>query len=130
MNSHTLSHMSPAQAAQVAGVSRWTIMRAIKSHHLSAYRDNKNQWKISQEALDDWRSHTVRTQDDEHTVHSQTDYEIMRQKLSEQAARADVAEALLARERELNASLAADRDHWRQQAHSLTQRTWFWPFKK
>ena len=58
---HTLSHMSPAQAAQVADVSRWTIMRAIKSRDLQASRDNRNQWRIASDALEAWRAHTVRT---------------------------------------------------------------------
>lgn len=69
MNSepHTTMHMSPAQAAQAAGVSRWTIMRAIKSQKLKAIRDNRNQWRIAAPDLEMWRSHTVRTPEHLHT---------------------------------------------------------------
>ncbi|WP_394356098.1 helix-turn-helix domain-containing protein, partial [Brytella acorum] len=48
--------MSPAQAAQVTDVSRWTIMRAIKSGDLQAFRDNKNQWRIKTDDLNAWLS--------------------------------------------------------------------------
>lgn len=50
----TTAPMSPAQAAQLKGVSRRTIMRAIKSHELRAFRDNRNHWKIDPQALDKW----------------------------------------------------------------------------
>lgn len=56
-----LAHLSPAQAAQAVSVSRWAIMRAIKSHELSAIRDNKNHWKIDPAELDRWSASTVRT---------------------------------------------------------------------
>lgn len=48
--------LSPAQAAQVAQVSRRTITRAVSAQALRATRDNKNQWRIRPEDLDDWRS--------------------------------------------------------------------------
>lgn len=50
----TSSPMSPAQAAQLKGVSRRTIMRAIESYELQAFRDNRNHWKIDPQALDKW----------------------------------------------------------------------------
>lgn len=50
----TSAPMSPAQAAQLKGVSRRTIMRAIESHELRAFRDNRNHWKIDPQALDKW----------------------------------------------------------------------------
>ena len=56
---HTTSHMTPAQAAQAANVSRWAIMRAIKSHKLKAHRDNRNHWKTSQNDLDMWAAHSA-----------------------------------------------------------------------
>lgn len=49
------AHMSPEAAAQVAGTTRWTIMRAIKSQRLRATRDNRNQWRITPEDLETWR---------------------------------------------------------------------------
>ena len=50
----TSAPMSPAQAAQLKNVSRRTIMRAIESHDLEAFRDNRNHWKIDPQALDKW----------------------------------------------------------------------------
>lgn len=121
---HTTSHMSPAQAAQAAGVSRWTVMRAIKSLDLQASRDNRNQWRISQEALERWRLHTVRTGDDVHTPHTPHAESIsiaeaeLREKLAAAIARADAAEA--------------ERDRWRAMAEKLAERprlAW-WPWSK
>jgi len=50
------AHLSPAKAAQVAGVSRWTVVRAINAQVLWATRDNRNQWRIKPEDLEAWRS--------------------------------------------------------------------------
>lgn len=46
--------MSPTLAAQATGTSRRTIMRAIETKELQAFRDNRNHWKITSEALDAW----------------------------------------------------------------------------
>lgn len=116
MGVHTNLHMSPAQAAQVANVSRWTIMRAIKSLELLATRDNRNQWKIAAEDLDRWRQHSVRGPETLHTSHT---YEVeieLREKLAAATARADAAEA--------------DRDRWQDMAEKLAyrpRRIW-WPW--
>lgn len=132
MPNRTPLHMSPAQAAHVAGVSRWTIMRAIKSHELQATRDNRNQWKITSDALDAWRASTVRTPDAPHTSHTSIEAINLHQQLAEQTSRATIAEALLIHERSLNADLKADRDHWRQQATALLKqppkRHRWWPW--
>ena len=129
---HTLSHMSPAQAAQVADVSRWTIMRAIKSRDLQASRDNRNQWRIASDALEAWRAHTVRTPLIPHTPHTQETLAELREKLAAETARADVAEALLAHERKALAATETDRDSWRAMAEKLAdrpRRSW-WPWRK
>lgn len=49
-------HLTTAQAAQVARVSRWTITRAIKSGELRAIRDNKGHLLVTREDLSAWRS--------------------------------------------------------------------------
>lgn len=46
--------LTPAQAAERAKCGRSSIMRALESKNLKAERDNKNRWKISIEALDEW----------------------------------------------------------------------------
>jgi len=132
---HTLPHMSPAQAAQIANVSRWTIMRAIKSHDLQASRDNRNQWRITTDALETWRAHTVRTPLNLHTPHTPETQEIvaeLREKLATETARADVAEAILAHERKTLAATENDRDSWRAMAEKLAdrpRRSW-WPWRQ
>lgn len=122
---HTSLHMSPAQAAQVASVSRWTIMRAINSQELQAIRDNRNQWRIAHDDLDRWRASTVRTEPDLHTSEAVK----LREKLAAETARADVAEAMLAREREALDDLRADRDRWQSMAEKLADRPrrGWWP---
>ena len=129
---HTLPHMSPTQAAQVANVSRWTIMRAIKSHNLQAIRDNRNQWRITADALEAWRAHTVRTPPDLHISHTQETVAELREKLAAETTRADVAEAILAHERKALAATENDRDGWRAIAEKLAdrpRRSW-WPWRK
>ena len=111
--------MTPAEAAQLAGVSRWAIMRAIKSHKLKARRDNRNHWRIAQEDLDAWCAHSVRPA---HTAHIDDSAEL-RAKLAGETARADAAER--ARDQ-----AEADRDRWRAMAEKLTiqpRRRW-WPW--
>jgi excisionase family DNA binding protein len=117
-------HMSPTEAAQRIGVSRWSIMRAIKSHKLKAKRDNRNHWLITLDDLSAWSAqcaHTVRRQI---AVHP-TEVTELREKLVSETARADAAER--ARDQ-----AEADRDAWKQQATALlsrpprTRRWWPW----
>lgn len=46
--------MSPTQVAQATGTSRRTVMRAIERQELVAFRDNRNHWKITSQAIEDW----------------------------------------------------------------------------
>ncbi|WP_420818699.1 helix-turn-helix domain-containing protein [Paracoccus aestuarii] len=48
--------MSPTQAAQATGTSRRTVMRAIEAQELLAFRDNRNHWKITPQAIEMWAS--------------------------------------------------------------------------
>lgn len=118
MKPHTPTHMSPAQAAQAASVSRWAIMRAINSHKLKAHRDNRNHWQISPEDLSEWCAHSVRQQQ---TAHPEGSTEL-REKLASETARADAAER--ARDQ-----AEVDRDKWRGMAEKLAdkpRRLWPW----
>lgn len=115
--SHGAAHMSPAQAAQHTGVSRWTIMRAIKSQELMAFRDNKNQWKITAEALATWRTSTERTGEEAHTLHTPEINENLlelREKLAAAVSRAEAAER--ARDQ-----AEVDRDRW----YELAMKPWW-----
>lgn len=46
--------MSPTQVAQATNTSRRTVMRAIESQELQAFRDNRNHWKITPQAVEEW----------------------------------------------------------------------------
>ena len=46
--------MSPTQVAQATNISRRTVMRAIEAQELQAFRDNRNHWKITAEAVERW----------------------------------------------------------------------------
>lgn len=118
MSTHTPLHMSPAQAAQAIGISRWSIMRAINSHKLKAHRDNRNHWCIFQSDLDDWCAHSVRQQQ---TAHPENTTEL-REKLASETARADAAERALDQAEK-------DRDRWCEMAEKLAnkpRRSWWW----
>jgi excisionase family DNA binding protein len=112
------AHLSPAQAAQVAGVSRWTIMRAIKDHILLAKRDNRNHWSINPDDLDRWRLSTVRTVEAAHHLHTPNDTsEALMKVASLEAENGQLRERLL--------EAQADRDAWREMAQK--RRSW-WPW--
>lgn len=116
---HT-SHMTPAQAAAAAGVSRWAIMRAINTHKLKAHRDNRNNWQISEGDLAAHYPHTVRSVRSAHLDDTQE----MREKLAAETARADAAER--ARDQ-----AETDRDQWQKMAEKLAEkRTFVWPWRR
>ena len=52
----TSTPMSPTQVAQATGTSRRTVMRAIETQELAAFRDNRNHWKITPKAIEIWAS--------------------------------------------------------------------------
>lgn len=114
MAAHTLPHMSPAQAAQAAGVSRWAVMRAINSHKLKASRDNQNHWRIAPEDLEAWAAHNVRSA---HSAHPETEAEL-REKIA--ALTADNGQL-----RERLSDTQEDRNAWREMAQK--RRSW-WPW--
>lgn len=119
--------MTPAQAAQAAQVSRWTILRAIKSQRLQARRDNRNQWQISPQDLEAWCAHTVRTPHFAHPAPdpAQADETLaLRTALAAETARADAAER--ARDQ-----AEADRNQWHAIAQTLANRRGFkWPWQR
>jgi len=127
------AHMSPAQAAQVANVSRWTIMRAIKSQDLQAFRDNKNQWKIKAEDLNRWiYAHTAQCAN---TMPEEGDVQPMHTPAHPDPIAKETLELVrvkteLEAEKTLRATIEADRDHWRELAQKLAEtrprKRWFW----
>lgn len=57
---HPLGHLSPGKAAALTRRGRTTIMRAISSGELAAFRDNANNWQITVQALSDWTGIPIR----------------------------------------------------------------------
>lgn len=75
----------------------------------------------------------MRTPTDLHTMHTPDATQGLREKLAAETARADVAEAMLVRERQALDDLRADRDAWKQQATALLaappKRRGWWPWR-
>lgn len=59
-NGHPIGHLSPGKAAALTKRGRTTIMRAITSGDLVAFRDNSNNWQISIQSLSDWTGLPIR----------------------------------------------------------------------
>ncbi len=101
--------MSPAQAAQLKNVSRRTIMRAIESHELQAFRDNRNHWKIDPKALDKWA-------DAQWAPTGHAHYEMPTLPTPDLAVSLARVEAERDALREQLEQIKEDRDHWRELA--------------
>lgn len=130
MSAQGVSHMSPAQAAQAAGVSRWAVLRAIKSQRLKAIRDNRNNWLISPDDLATWcgahGAHIARNSAPEQVAAQGIDVAELVE-LREDLARANARAQAAERARD---QAESDRDHWRAMAEKLAdapRRRW-WPF--
>lgn len=119
---HPLGHLSPGKAAALTGRGRTTIMRAITSGELAAFRDNSNNWQITVQALSDWTGLPIRkivgidrsipTDTPKSAVDTPTD-------TPETLVRLAVAEARLA-------DVTAERDRLaRLLEKSLERRSWF-----
>lgn len=119
----TLIKLTPQQAAERAGVSRGTIMNAIKDSSLSAFRDNRNRWQIPVEDLSKWMSE----RSDIATVRVDSS---LPPRAEENLIRIAVLEAELKNKDQRILDLEHDRDSWKEQAQSLAKRRprrW-WPF--
>lgn len=139
---HTEQHMgnplSPEQAAKRAGLSRWTISRALQAGKLRGIRDNRGRWRVETDDLDAWLAehpptlhaeqhseqpalHTV-----QHTEHHGLPAEQERHVLTTEIAvlrtRLEAVEGRateLALERD---EARTDRDRWRVMAEHLVER--------
>jgi chromosome segregation ATPase len=112
-------------------------MRAIETHEIKAFRDNKNHWKIPEEELDRWANSKEQLSERAHqeaptspTPESSTAEIVdLQMKLTEAIAQSRTLEALLDRERQAVNDLKNDRDHWRSQAERLSnKKTKWWPW--
>lgn len=125
--------ISPAHAAQLLNISRRTIMRAIETHEIKAFRDNKNHWKIAEEELERWAK--SRTSPSEH-AHAETPTLAHPEnsnaaELAEVRTKLAVAEARLASLEMQLEDTKTDRDHWRSIADKLsTSRSKWLPWRR
>lgn len=132
--------MSPTQVAQATSTSRRTVMRAIEAQELIAYRDNRNHWKVSPQAVEQWALAQCAPSDNAHlsliidpqSAHpAPTPDEGARALEAERQARR-MAEVEAAELRGRLAATEAERDRLHGIIQSLTatpakRRSW-WPF--
>ena len=124
----TPSELSLSQAAKATGKSKSTINRAIKTGKLSATRHQDGTYSIAASEL--FRAFPNGTTKGSEWVDTQP----VKEPDGTAHVRIESLEAALQREREINADLMADRDHWRQQATALLaapeakskRRWWLW----
>ena len=133
--------MSPTQVAQATGTSRRTVMRAIEKQDLVAFRDNRNHWKITPQAIQNWVSaHCTPTEQmpssahseglDAHSMHSSdTKAELQIEREARRQAEIEASEL-----RGRLAATEAERDHLHRLVEHLTapqaKRRQWWPFRK
>lgn len=109
----TPAELSLSQAAKETGKSKSTINRAIKTGKLSATRHQDGTYSIAASEL--FRAFPIGTTKGSEWVDTQP----VKEPDGTAHVRIESLEAALQREREINADLMADRDHWRQQATAL-----------
>lgn len=136
----TFASMSPSQVAQATNTSRRTVMRAIEAQELPALRDNRNHWKITPQAVEQWalaqcapneHAHIMPTIDAQPAHFVPTHDEGPRVLETERRARR-LAEVEAAELRGKLAATEAERDRLHGIVQSLTttpskKRRW-WPF--
>lgn len=124
----TMSELSLTQAAKIAGKSKSTINRAIKSGKLSATRHDDGSYSIDGAELA--RAFPIGTPSGSEWVSAAPPTEPTRTATLE--AENAALRAALDREREALDEVRADRDAWKQQATALLaapvkRRSW-WPW--
>ena len=124
----TLSELSLTQAAKIAGKSKSTINRAIKSGKLSAKRHDDGSYSIDGAELA--RAFPIGTPSGSEWVSAAPPTELARTAILE--AENAALSAALDREREALDEVRADRDAWKQQATALLaappKRRGWWPW--
>lgn len=125
--------ISPAKAANIAGVSRTVISRALTSGELVGVKKNSGHWAIENSDLLDWMERTITRAERKPTAHeptpSQIEVEALQADLKAaiaagQEAREGLAaaNARLAALDEMVSALKAERDAWQRQAKTLASR--------
>jgi len=121
MSTSTPKTISPAQAAKRARVGRTTIMRALSCGDLHGVRDNKNAWRISIDDLEAWLGQRPDT-DHEGLLVTSGQPMVTLLDTPETISRLAVAEARLTDALNRIEDLKRERDEWREQARSTTDK--------
>jgi len=125
--------ISPAKAANIAGVSRTAIARALTSGELVGVKKNSGHWAIENSDLLDWMERTITRAESKPAAPApkpgQIEMEALQAELKTaitagQEAREGLAaaNARLAALDETVSALKADRDAWQRQAEILASR--------
>jgi hypothetical protein len=126
------------EAARATGISKTSLRRALDAGRISGNRDELGRWQIEPaelhrvyppaSTLPTPAPEAVPGPEPGHVSALEREVALLRELLDRERA---AGEAALAREREINRDLAAERDSWREQATRLLppqQRPWwrFW----
>lgn len=125
--------LSPAKAANIAGVSRTVISRALTSCELVGVKKNSGHWAIENSDLRDWIERTIVRAERKPTASEPTPSQIEVEALQADlkaaiAAGQEAREGLAAANARLAVldetvlALKADRDAWQRQAEILASR--------
>lgn len=121
MSAAPRSALSPAQAAKLVGVSRWTILRAVKSLGLKAQRDNSGHWRIRENDLREWSA-----AQGAHMGQAEVPAQVAHHDLTREIA---VLSAKLAAVERARDQAEGERDRWQRMAERLAEgqarRGWF-----
>lgn len=113
--------LSPAAAAEIAGVSRSLISKEIKNGRLRAIRNNSNHLEISQEDLDEWMSRRTARAKTPKKVAQEVDWNAM--KLAEVEVEMREVRVQLNESRRERDDARQERDDWKAQAQTLAKRS-------
>lgn len=117
MDSASSKTLTPQQAADRAGTSRWTINRALKAHELKGTQNNRLHWRIRVEDLDTWAADNVREVLPTKPITEQPEVSAL---IENAVLKAKIED----RDRQI-VDISSDRDAWRAQAQkSVWDRIW------
>lgn len=125
--------ISPAKAANIAGVSRTVVSRALTSGELIGVKKNSGHWAIENSDILDWMERTITRAERKPATPAPTPSQIEMEALQtelkgEIAAGQEAREGLSAANARLAvldetvSTLKADRDAWQRQAETLASR--------
>lgn len=116
--------LSPIKAAKRIGLSRRSIMRAIESGALSAWRDNKNMWQIEEEALAQWAPSEPVERPEKPSLSAQAEAVLTERIVGLERLLAEMREnhaTVVGQLRTERDEMRADRDEWRSIAQRIAQ---------